>query len=290
MIFIQRTRKDVIILLYQIVILSIYIYIDRYRCSSTLCQSNFDIKFKLEILDGPKSKQGNISADESALFVISIIFLYKFLFLYSFSLLQILLILIMSLIQKALESINKYHPTVKLLKYSILTSFLTYTFFMIYYLIYNYQGVQWKLGIFFCDELSNISEMMMVLLLIFLAKGWTICRRKISRKGRVKITFYFNIYFWVSVVSVYCRSILIYLYILIDYSGSMIPIRYLKNDPSIYVLLVIKILCLFWFCYSIYTTIHTIHRKIHFYQKFFIFSFLWMILIICILYIYILIL
>lgn len=229
-------------------------------------------------MNGLKSKQGNISGDESPLFVISIIFV----------LLQLMLILLMSLIQKALQVINKYHPTVKLLKYSILTSFLTYIFFMIYYMIYNFQGVQWKLGIFLCDELAAISEMMMVLLLIFLAKGWTICRRKISRKGRVKITFYFNIYFWVSVITIYCRSIIILFIFLfdslfcIDYSGSIIPIRYLKNDPSVYVLMGIKIFCLFWFCYSIYTTIHSIHRKIHFYQKFFIFSLLWLLLIICI--------
>ena len=44
----------------------------------------------------------------------------------------------------------------------------------------------------------SIAEILLALLLILLAKGWTIVRKKISAQGRVKIAAFVTTYTWVS--------------------------------------------------------------------------------------------
>ena len=58
---------------------------------------------------------------------------------------------------------------------------------MLQYLWFASDGMGWLPLLFMAQILQGASETLFVLLLILIAKGWTICCRKISSAGRVKI-------------------------------------------------------------------------------------------------------
>jgi hypothetical protein len=71
-----------------------------------------------------------------------------------------------------------------------------------YYMLYAVDG-EGAVGFLFLGRLmQGASETVFLLLLIMLAKGWTICCRKISARGRVKIAIFGTVYacVWMSVV------------------------------------------------------------------------------------------
>lgn len=111
--------------------------------------------------------------------------------------------------------------------------------------------------------------------MILLAKGWTIAVREISKKGRVKITIYFTIYFCLSNISVIWKA----------YGVNEYESNFVKNNPPGIALIVLQCIVVIWFLYAIFTTCKNIHKKIHFYQKFTVISLVWLIAIICIIYI-----
>lgn len=80
----------------------------------------------------------------------------------------------------ALLKIDKFHYTVQMLKWSIDILFITYLIFVLYYLYYGDLGTKLTfLRVIFNLGISCV-EVLLVLLLILLAKGWTITCRKIS--------------------------------------------------------------------------------------------------------------
>lgn len=229
------------------------------RCTGGLCQGNLEIDYSFSIQNGQTGggKDGHLSADEEGMLAISAIFFC----------LQFLLVIAVFLIQIALTRIDKYHITVKMLKWSVIITFISYIFILIYYVYYNNDGHKWKLLHTFSAMFQQLSETILVLLLILLAKGWTIAVRKISRQGRMKIAIYFTIYLWVSLAAVLWK----------DYGLDELDSKFVSKNPPGIVLIVVKCGVLLWFCYAMFTTCKNVHRKVHFYQKFFIASVIWIV-------------
>merc|ERR1719181_2409444 len=100
----------------------------------------------------------------------------------------------------ALNRRKKYHHTVRLLVWSCGVNLAANFFFMIHFVVYAHNGV----GSENCRELGyylqGVSEMLIMLLLILVAKGWTIVRKKISAQGRVKIACFMTAYAWLFIL------------------------------------------------------------------------------------------
>lgn len=163
-----------------------------------------------------------------------------------------------------------------MLKWSVIITCMSYVFGLIYYLYYKNDGRKWKVLHTFYAILQQLSTSLIILLLIFLAKGWTIAVRKISRQGRLRISIYFTIYIWLSLASVIWKD-----YALDEFEG-----KYVTNNPPGIILIVLQCIVVIWFCYAIYTTNKNVHKKTHFYKKFFICVCIWFLLLICIKYIF----
>lgn len=106
-----------------------------YRCYGSLCQSDLNIKYTFHILNGDRNNLGYLSVDEEGLVAISAVFLYIYIIINSG--LQLSLTILIVFIQHQLEKIDKYHPTVKLLKWSIIVNLISYLLYLIYYTIYS---------------------------------------------------------------------------------------------------------------------------------------------------------
>ena len=94
------------------------------------------------------------------------------------------------------------HHTVRLLCLSVIFEFLSVFFGFIYQLDYASRGEKavWVDVVF--RLMHAASDIFLLLLLIVIVKGWSVVRRKISAKGRVKIgvfcTAYSYTHYWLS--------------------------------------------------------------------------------------------
>lgn len=88
----------------------------------------------------------------------------------------------------ALLSVNKYHATVQMLGVSVVLVWMSYLLYFIYYYRYMKYGNEDDVGLLYVAQfLYNVGDYTLVYLLIFLGKGWTMVRYKISGGGRIKI-------------------------------------------------------------------------------------------------------
>ena len=99
--------------------------------------------------------------------------------------------------------------------------------------------------------LAAMSEVLLVLLLILLAKGWTIVRRKITASGRTKIGVYITLYICVYLASIIWSILTI----------NAPSVNYFFSSPPGIMLLVLRLYGWLWFTYSVYTSIKTFHSK-----------------------------
>ena len=90
-------------------------------------------------------------------------------------------------VKNSLKSIDKYHVTVKLIIWSIWIMMASCLLRLYHYLLYSGDGVGERVAFFTASILASFSEILLVVHLILIAKGWTIVRRKISASGRVKV-------------------------------------------------------------------------------------------------------
>lgn len=171
----------------------------------------------------------------------------------------------MQKIEVSLRKLDKFHYTVQLLKISINISLLAFVFFIFYYMYYINSGNQYFFNNFrlttllvFYELLYNISTIFLFLLLILIAKGWTIIYRKLSHQGRLKVTIYTTVYFWSSILCIIWRNL--------SYEpcekGNLF-----RSTPGI-LLIVIKGLLIIWLLYALYITFKKTTKKVHFYYKF----------------------
>lgn len=154
--------------------------------------------------------------------------------------------------------------------------FICIFFLLIFILIFLYIIYRFTVLLVFYEILYAISDMLLVLLLILLAKGWTIVNKVISRHGRLKITLYSTVYWWISILTILWREL--------SYKLWERGVLY-RNTAGIF-LIVVRALITLWFVYALYVTMKKITKKLHFYYKFGFCGLCWFIINFCI-YIYI---
>lgn len=168
---------------------------------SSMSQRDIDTEYLFLLRNGKSEWDYELSYDEHGMLIFSILFF----------LLEMFLTFGSFLISNNLRRMEKYHPTVKILNYSIYCQDCCCLFLLLYYLFYSDSGKIFPLLRLFSSLFYTISESLIILLFILIGKGWTIIRRKISRNGRVRISVYYSIYLGISIVSILYRGIYIYI-------------------------------------------------------------------------------
>ena len=134
------------------------------------CQSAVDMHISIEMTNGLSSNEKHFSSDEIGVYYTTIVFFSFQLFLMFFSL----------SVRASLIRLKKYHHTVKILVYSIFVQLVSLLFALIHYDSYALDGKGYPGCLVFSKYIFVIGDTLMIVLLLLLAKGWTIVRRKIS--------------------------------------------------------------------------------------------------------------
>ena len=191
------------------------------------CDGPIDISYNFQFTNGYKFSDKHFSADEIGVMETMITFVC----------LQTLLIGYFLYVRKLLKSIHKNHHTVKMLGASIFLAWFAHGWILIHYIWFAYDGLGWVGFIYVGRLFQGASETVFLLLLILVGKGWTICCRKISARGRVKIAVFGTVYSitWLAIPTYY------YLY------GDRASTLHFYQSAYGYILLTLRLFGLGWF-------------------------------------------
>jgi hypothetical protein len=106
----------------------------------------------------------------------------------AFAVMQGLLVVGAIIVRNKLMHRRKFHKTVMLLCVCILLNFVSLILAAAHYSTFAEDGVGLEGALDASRFVSLVSDALFALLLLLLAKGWTIVRRKISADGRVKVS------------------------------------------------------------------------------------------------------
>ena len=96
---------------------------------------------------------------------------------------QILTCLAAFLVSTALRNRRKLHLTVKILNVSLFFHLISLLFDVVYYSRYSRDGMADENLLLVSGTFDAMADTTMMLLLISLAKGWTVVRRKVIEKA-----------------------------------------------------------------------------------------------------------
>ena len=141
---------------------------------------------------------------------------------------------------------------------AIILAFFSHGFFFLHYIWYSSDGVGNMLFLFLARILQLSSETTFLVLLVLIAKGWTICCRKISARGRVKIAVFATVYAicWLLAVA--------YHHFVADKASTL----HMYQSGFGYFLCALRFFALGWFWYSVSVTNKKYASKVAFYKKF----------------------
>ena len=146
---------------------------------------------------------------------------------------------------------RKYHWTVHMLAISIFIHLVALLLAMIHYSMYDADGVGDPILLEISAYLNIACETLFIALLILLAKGWTIVRRKISPGGRIKIAVFCCIYFLSGIFAKIWSHL----------SYDVAEVTYVYESPPGTMLLILRTLAALWFYYAGRTTRINFEKK-----------------------------
>jgi hypothetical protein len=91
----------------------------------------------------------------------------------------------LQLYSSKLYRLNFHLP--KMLTKVLLIEWISTVLFCAHFLTYTSDGVGWPLAKFFAEVLQALSQLVMLLLLVLLAQGWTIVRQEVQQKELLKV-------------------------------------------------------------------------------------------------------
>ena len=153
-----------------------------------------------------------------------------------------------------------------MLVWSCVFSWLSSMFALIYYARYSINGRSYIALLVTSRVLFALADLIAIVLMICLAKGWTIVRSKLPVMGRVKIAIYTCSYFSVTLASI------------ITYYTLANPwtIRWFYETPSGIVLACQRAVAVMWFYYAVRITQDHFKMKKRFYRKFLVIGLAWL--------------
>lgn len=223
-------------------------------CTSRYCANSLDIKYHLNLTNG-QGPNMYFSADKIWYRETAIAFFALYLLLAIFAVRTIII----------LRKEQKFHYSVQLLMSSIFCSMLSLLLQTALYTQYSETGINQDgleaAGVVF----SLLAEFMLLLMVVLVAKGWTIVRHKISARGRVRLSAYMTIYI---ISSIGCWVYYVYF---VDPAD----IVYVYETVPGAVFVGLRCVAFGWFTYAVAITLRTYKQKRAFYKKFWLFVGVW---------------
>lgn len=221
------------------------------NCTSVTgsCGGSLDVDYDLELTNGDTFLTRHFSADEAGVFEMSLVFVIA----------QSGLLAGCYFVCRALAEVDKLHHTVKVLVASVGVQFLSQFLDLVQYGAYASDGIGSPGLKVTARLLRNTADLLLIVLLIVVGKGWTICVKKISAQSRWRIAVFATAYFCLFVVlevvngpSLTDPAVVIYAY----------------DTPPGYLLCVMRVLAMVWFWRAVQVTLRKYHTKKGFYKKF----------------------
>ncbi|KAJ0182943.1 hypothetical protein K1T71_000919 [Dendrolimus kikuchii] len=223
------------------------------------CESGkgLDVRYKFLMTNGPDGDfwHQHFSADE--FYVLPVLLAYTFAY--------VLVMVAVVMCSVELKSRHLLHTTYKLFLFSIVFQHLGVLLESLGYIKYASNGVgspsTITVGQFFC----GVSEMTFLLLLVLMAKGYTITRGRLKVGFTVKLTVFM------------CCYAVTYIVLFVYQAKAFDPgeVLYLYESPAGYGLIVLRVTAWCAFAYSTFFTVRKYPEKNMFYCPFFICGTLW---------------
>uniref|UniRef100_A0ABM0N1I0 Transmembrane protein 145-like n=1 Tax=Saccoglossus kowalevskii TaxID=10224 RepID=A0ABM0N1I0_SACKO len=178
-------------------------------------------------------------------------------FICAFSIIMLLTFYVASV----LKSRQLLHTTYKMYMASVIFYVICLFFLCVYYGDYGHTGIGVP-GLKITGRVFySLSQLTFLLMLILLAKGYTVTRGRISHSGSVKIAVF---------MTLYC---MVYIGLFISEAVLFDPglVLYVYESPAGYGLIALQIIGWLWFIYAIFFTLKHYPEKGSFYYPFFIF-------------------
>ncbi|XP_035456493.2 uncharacterized protein LOC118280519 [Spodoptera frugiperda] len=223
------------------------------------CESSkgLDVRYKFLMTNGPDGDfwHEHFSADE--------FYVLPVLLAYTFAYVVVMIAVVMCSVE--LKSRHLLHSTYKLFLMSVVSQHSGVMLQSLAYIRYAANGFGTDNAKIVGQFLCGLSEMSFLLLLVLMAKGYTITR------GRLKVGFTVRLTIFM------CCYIVTYIVLFIYQAKAFDPgeVLYLYESPAGYGLIVLRILAWCMFAYSTFFTVRKYPEKNMFYCPFFICGTLW---------------
>ena len=150
------------------------------------CKSNKGLKLRyhMELTNGESFWRKHFSADEQYILETDIVFLISFVLLFILALIE----------AKILSSRKLFHYTFKLFLWSAFCEVFSLIMYISYYTHYGRYGKPNLTTKVFGQAVHYIGHIVFLVMLILLAKGWTVTRARISSSGQVKLAVFSTLY------------------------------------------------------------------------------------------------
>ncbi|CAC5416115.1 Transmembrane protein 145 [Mytilus coruscus] len=158
-----------------------------------------------------------------------------------------------------------FHTTYKMYMFALLFWLVGLMFASISYGMYGDSGYEQPETKVVGRIFSTVSEMIFLLMLVLMGKGYTITRGVLSTQSTIVITVFFSAY------TVCYSAVFIYEAKVFD-PGEVL---YTYESPPGYGLISLRLIAWVWFCYSVFFTLKNYKSKSLFYYPFFIFYTIW---------------
>ncbi|KAK3697932.1 hypothetical protein QZH41_013012 [Actinostola sp. cb2023] len=217
------------------------------------CQSKdgLNVKYFLNLTNGDTFWTMHFSADEREIIKTDIFFLILF----------VILVIISVNTSYGLVTRRLFHYTFKLFLWSLVLELISLMIYIAYYVDYGKTGKS-KYSVQVAARVVHyIAHIIFLILLILLAKGWTVTRGRISSFGQVKLSAFCTLY-------AVCFAVLFIFESAVFDPGRVL---YIYESPAGIGICVLRVIAWLWFCYGTFFTLKHYPSKSAFYYPFWFF-------------------
>ncbi|KAL9965057.1 hypothetical protein ACROYT_G028785 [Oculina patagonica] len=209
------------------------------------------LKYRLEMTNGETFWRKHFSADERFILPMDIAFFIAFITLWMLGVYVAYLLVARRL----------FHFSYKMYLISTTFEVISLMFYIIYYAKYGKSGIE-TYGLSVVGRASHfISHVIFLLMLILMAKGWTVTRGRISSSGQIKLSIFGTVY-------TVCFAILFFYEVAVFDPGEVL---YIYESPAGIGICVLRVIAWLWFCYGTFFTLKHYPNKCSFYYPFWFF-------------------
>ncbi|XP_020621574.1 transmembrane protein 145-like [Orbicella faveolata] len=154
-----------------------------------------------------------------------------------------------------------FHFSYKLYLTSMTFEVISLLFYIIYYVKFGRSGFE-TYGLSVVGRACHfISHVVFLIMLILMAKGWTVTRGRISSGGQIKLSIFGTVY-------TVCFAILFFYEVAVFDPGEVL---YIYESPAGIGISILRVIAWLWFCYGTFFTLKHYPNKCNFYYPFWFF-------------------